>query len=120
MADGFAVTMLVEMGLDVVGRNGEVLMEEAKKIGFGLRLLGFCVVLQSEEFDAVAGGENEALADAGLVEKGTGCIGESRGGDSEALANLDWRGVVIDAQENEASLCRRWAHGAVNLWTAEN
>ena len=120
MADGFAIAVLVEVGLDVVGRNGEVLVEEAEEIGFGLRLLGLCVVLECEELDAVAGGEDEALADAGLVEEGAGGVGEAGGGDGEALANLDGRGVVIDAEEDEASLRRRWAHGAVNLWTAEN
>ena len=41
------------------------------------------------------------------------------GGDGEALADLDGRGVVVDAEEDETSLCRL-AHGAVNLWTAEN
>ncbi len=47
------------------------------------------------------------------MEEGAGGVGEARGGDGEALANLDGRGVVVDAEEDEA-------HGAVNLWTAEN
>jgi hypothetical protein len=119
VADGFAVAMLVEVGLDVAGGDGEVLVEEAEEVGFGLRLGVFSVVLEGEEFDAVAGGEDEAFADAGLVEEGAGGVGEAGGGDGEAFAYLDGRGVVVDAEEDETSLCRR-AHGAVNLWTAEN
>jgi hypothetical protein len=82
-------------------------VEEAEEVGFGLRLRsrGFAgVVLQGEKFDAVAGGEDEAFADAGLVEEGAGGIGESRGGDREALAYLDGRGVVVDAEEDKKSL----------------
>ena len=126
VADGFALAEFVEVRLDVVGRDGEVLVEEAEEIGFGLRLGGggFAgVVLQGEEFDAVAGGEDEAFADAGLVEEGAGGVGEAGGGDGEALADLDGRGVVVDAEQDEASL-GVWGlgsvHGAVNLWTAEN
>ena len=53
------------------------------------------------------------------MEEGAGGFGEPGGGDGEALANLDGRGVVVDAEEDETSLgCR--AHGAVNLWTEEN
>ena len=122
MADGFAVVVLVEVGLDVGGGDGEVFVEEAEEVGLGLRLGvgGFAdVVLQGEEFDAVAGGEDEAFADAGLVEEGAGGVGQTGGRDGEALANLDGRGVVIDAEQDETPLGDR-AHGAVNLWTAEN
>ncbi len=38
MADGFAVAMLVEVGLDVVRGNAEVLVEEAEEVGFDLGL----------------------------------------------------------------------------------
>jgi hypothetical protein len=98
MADGFALLEFVEMRLDIVSGNGEVLMEEAKEIGFGLGLGGFVVVLQGEEFDAVAGGEDEALADAGLMEEGAGGVGQACGGDGEALAYLNGRGVVVDTE----------------------
>ena len=104
VADGFALAEFVEVGLDVVWRDGEVFVKEAEEVGFGLGLRGFSVVLQGEEFDAVAGGEDEAFADAGLVEEGAGGVGEAAGGDGEALANLDGRGVVVDAEEDEASL----------------
>ena len=122
VADGFALAEFVEVRLDVVGQDGEVLVEEAEEVGFGLGLDagGFAgVVLEGEEFDAVAGGEDEAFADAGLMEEGAGGVGESAGGDSESFAHLDGRGVVVDAEEDETPLCR-CAHGAVNLWTSEN
>ena len=125
MADGFALAEFVEVGLDVVqgGRRSTRGGSGGDRLGW----LGVCgvvgVVLQGEEFDAVAGGEDEAFADAGLVEEGAGGVGETGGGDGEALADLDGRGVVVDAEEDETSLSRcglGLAHGAVNLWTAEN
>jgi hypothetical protein len=138
VADGFALAEFVKVGLDVAGWDGEILVEEAEEVGFGLGLDagGFAgVILQGEEFDAVAGGEDEAFADAGLVEEGAGGVGEAGGGDGETLADLDRRGVVVDAEEDETPLGRRrtglefgwgrglglgWVHGALNLWTAEN
>jgi hypothetical protein len=100
-------------------------MEEAEEVGW---ILGWCacgvagVILESEEFDAVASGENEAFTDSGLVEEGTGGVGQPGGGYSETLPNLDRRGVVIDAEKHEVAICDRGhefglglAHGAVNL-----
>ena len=120
----FAVAVLVKMGLDVIGWDGEVFVEEAEEVGFSLRVWRFAgVVLEGEEFDTIAGGEDEAFANAGLVEEGAGGVGEPGRGDGEPLANLDGRGVVIDAEEDETSMRRRGlglVHGAVNLWTAEN
>ncbi len=98
MADGFALLEFVEVRLDIVRGDGEVLVEEAKKIGFGLGLCGLAVVLQGEEFDAVAGGEDKAFADAGLMKERAGGFGQACRGDGEALANLDGRGVVVDAE----------------------
>ena len=43
-----------------------------------LSVCGFAgVVLQSEELNAVTGGEDEAFADAGLMEEGAGGVGEA-------------------------------------------
>jgi hypothetical protein len=128
MADGFALPELVEVRLDVVRGDGEVLVEETEEVGFGLRLFaeeiaGFAVVLEGQELDAIAGGEDEAFADAGLVEEGTGGVGKAGGGYSEAFADLDGRGGVVYAEEDQAPLSESGlglAHGAVNLWTAEN
>src|SRR5579871_3397120 len=98
------------MRLDGLGGDGEVLMEETEEIDSG-----GIVFLQRDEFDAVAGGEDETFADAGLVQQGAGGVGEAACGDGEALANLNGCGVVVDAEEYEVQ-----AHGVVNLWTAEN
>jgi hypothetical protein len=116
MADGLALAKLVEMGLDVVLRNAEVLVEEAEEIGIAG---GLGVVLEGKEFDAIAGGEDEAFADAGLVDEGTGGVGETAYGNGEALTHLDGCGVVVDAEKDESSV-GSVAHGAVNLWTAES
>ena len=89
-------------------------MEEAEEIGcgFGCGVCGVAgVVLQGEEFDAVAGGEDEAFADAGLMEQGAGGVGEAVSGDGEALADLDGRGVVVDAEEDETLRCVVWLMG---------
>jgi hypothetical protein len=119
MADRFAFAELVEVWLDVVERDGEVLVKEADEIGLGLWQRSFGVVLESEEFDPVAGGEDEALPDSWLVQEGESGVSEALCRDSEALPNLDRRSVVVDAKKDETPLCC-CAHGAVNLWTAEN
>ncbi len=58
------------------------------------------------------------------MEEGAGGVGEARGGDGEALADLDGRGGVVDAEEDqsaaESGSGLALAHGVVNLWTAEN
>jgi hypothetical protein len=124
MTDGLALTELVEVRLDVAGWNGEVLVEEAEEIGFnsGLSHRFRGLVLEGEEFDAVAGGKDETFSYSGLMDEGAGGIGETARGYGEAFADLDGRGVVIDAEEDEtARFGLHWiAHGVVNLWTAEN
>ena len=74
------------------------------RLGLGLEVGG--LVLKGEKFDAIAGGEDEAFADAGLVEERAGGVGEPPGRDGEALAHLNWRGVVIDAEQNEPAVVR--------------
>ena len=69
------------------------------------------------------------------MEEGASGVGETGGGDGETLANLDGRGVVVDAEQDEAAVggCGGGlgsglklglefgpVHGALNLWTAEN
>ena len=91
MTDGLALAELVEVRLERLGRNGEVLVEETEEV---CTLRGLArVVLESEELDSVAGGEDKAFADAGLVEKGASGVGKALGGDGEALADLD--GAVL-------------------------
>lgn len=111
VADGFALAVFVEVGLEGGGGHGEVLVEEAWEVGRG------GVLLEGEKLDAVAGGEDEAFGDAGLVKQSASGVGEAAGGYGEALAHVDGRGVVVDAEQHEAaggSGLRR-AHGVVNL-----
>jgi hypothetical protein len=121
MANGLPLTELVEVGLDVAGRNSKVFVEETEEVSLILRLnigaIGVGVLLlECEEFDAIAGGEDEAFADAGLMEKSAGGIGEALSGNGEAFADLDGRGVVIDAEEDQAArFVVGCGHGAVNL-----
>src|ERR1700722_18517982 len=77
MANGLALAKLVEMGLYVAGWDGKVFVEEPEEVGLALRLhagsVGFGVLLlECKEFDAIAGGEDEAFADARLMEEGAG------------------------------------------------
>ena len=50
MANSFTVVVLIEVGLNIVGRDGKVFVKEADEIGFSLGLDGggfFGVILQS-------------------------------------------------------------------------
>ena len=107
VADGFAVAILVEVRAQGGGGDGEVLVEEFEEIWSAF----LDWILNCEELYAVAGRENEGLADALDGGERTGGVGEARWGDGEALANFERRGVVVDAEENQ------FAHGARNPWT---
>jgi hypothetical protein len=120
MTNGLTLAELVEVGLNVAARNGKVFVEETEEVSLVLRLniggIGVgTLLLEGEEFDAIACGEDEAFADARLMEKSAGGIGEALGGNGEALADLDGRGVVIDAEEDQAArFVVGCGHGAVN------
>ena len=111
MADGLALAVLVQMRPDGGGGDGEVLVQEAEEVG------GF--FLDGQEFNAVAGGEDETFADSGNGRERADGVGEALSGDGEALANLDGCGVVIDAEENQRRISVL-THGVGNLWTAES
>ena len=74
MADGLALAELVEVRLEGGGGDGEVLVQEAEKVG---GIAGAGVVLNGEELDAIAGGEDEGLADAGLMGECARGVGEA-------------------------------------------
>ena len=116
MADSLALAELVEVGADGGGGDGEVLMQEAEEVG--------AFFLDREDFDPVAGGEDEAFANAGYGGEGEGGVGKAASGDGEALAHVEGRGGVVDTDEDEARilLCALSlvAHGVGNLWTAES
>ena len=123
VADGFSFAEFVEVGLEGGGGDAEVLVKEAREIGGGVVIGGGGVFLKGEDLDAVAGGEDEAFADTWLMDEGAGGVGETPGGDGEALPHIEWRGVVVDAEEDEfmaRSGAVVIAHGAVNLWTEES
>jgi len=101
MADGLALAELVEVRLEGGGRNGEVLLQEAEEVW---RITVAGVVLNGDELDAVAGGEDEGFADSGLMGEGACGVGEAGGGNGEALADLDGRGGVVDAEQDERAL----------------
>ena len=77
MADRFALAELVQVGAERGGRDGEVLVQETRE-GGGVRLVGVGAFVGDEELDAVAGGEDEGFADAGLMGEGAGGVGEAR------------------------------------------
>ena len=73
-------------------------MKEAQEV----RVRGPVIwVLESNELDAVAGGEDESLANAGLMGERADCIGKTSRGDRETLADFDGRGGVVDTYQNE-------------------
>jgi hypothetical protein len=73
-------------------------MQEAQEIGVG-GLVGF--VLPGDKLDAIAGGEDEGFADAGLMGEGADGVGKAGGGNGETLADLDRRGGMVDADQDE-------------------
>ena len=101
MADGLALAELVEVRLEGGGGDGEVLVQEAEDV-WGGAIAG--VVLNGEELDAVAGGEDESFADSGLLGEGARGVCEAGDGNGEALTQLDGRGGVIDAKQDERAL----------------
>jgi hypothetical protein len=87
--------------LDVVERDVEVVVEEGQHAGGRFVVgLGFGV-LNSKQFDAVAGGEDDGFADTGLVRQGAGGVGEPGDRDGEALAHVNGRGGVVDTEEEQ-------------------
>src|SRR6185503_6469418 len=104
MADGLLIAVLVDVRREKDLVQAEVVMQKLGEVGLR-RLDG------GEDLDAVAGGDDHALADAGLRCEGAGGVGEIVARDGDAFAQFDWRGFVVDADEDEL------AHGAPNLWT---
>ncbi len=102
MADGLLIAVLVDVGREKGLIQAKVVMQKLRQVGFR-RLDG------GKYFDAVAGGDDHALADAGLRGKGASGIGQIIARDGDAFAQLDGRGLVVDADEDDL------AHGAPNL-----
>ena len=103
MANRVLVAVLIDVRREEIGVEIEVAMQEGGEVGVG-RFEG------GENLDAITGGDNHALGDAGGSGEGAGGLGQIVAGDGDALAQLDGRGLVVDADEGE----RHWAP---NLWT---
>src|SRR6185437_12983294 len=76
-----------------------------------------------EQLDTIACGEDEGLADAGLVREGARSVGKPCDGYGEALAHVEWSCRVIHADEEqgaELGLITHGTYGALNLWTTES
>ena len=82
VADGFALAELVEVRAGW-WRRGRRSTRARKREEVGV-VGGSRVSCSGEELDAVAGGEDEAFADAGLMGEGAGGVGEAARG---------WRGA---------------------------
>ena len=81
-------------------------------------------VVKGEQLDAVAGGKDKALVDAGLVHEGAGGLGEAVQGNGKALAHGQRCGGVVHPNEREGSpVLQRGLegrhHGALNRCTAD-
>ena len=74
---GFAFAELVKVRLDVFGGDGEILMQEAHQLALAEGSLAFLV---GDELHAIAGGDDQAFADAGQVHQGADRVGQAGGG----------------------------------------
>ena len=118
MADGLALTQGVEVRRDSGGGDVEVVLQKVERGG------GSCAVLDAvgafgdgEELDAIAGGEDEGLANAGLAGEGARGVGEARDGDGETLADVERSGGVIHADEEQGAEFCLITHGLMALGT---
>src|SRR5689334_5274741 len=113
MPHRLTLTVLVEVRCDGRRCDGKIFFEKAQQINAPIRIL----VLNCEEFHAVTGGKDEALADTRLVDERARCIGEASCGDGQSFSDFNRSRSVVDADEDEMVI---GAHGVVNRWTAEN
>ena len=87
MADGLAVAELVEVRFDSLGGDGEILVQEAEEAGRGRAVTWRLSWIQAgDELDAIAGGEDEGFADAGLMSERADGVGQAGRWNGEALA----------------------------------
>ncbi len=103
MADGVLVAMLIDVRGEQAGVKFKVAVKERRQV----RVRRF---ERGENLDAVTGGDNHALGDAGSGGEGAGGLGQVIAGDGDAFAELNGRGLVVDADD-------RKGHWAPNLWT---
>src|SRR6185437_8641747 len=91
MADGLTLTQGVEVRRDCGGGDVEVLVKEIERRRQRCTVLGAVGAFDHrEQLDTIAGGEDEGLADAGLVREGARSVGKPCDGYGEALAHVEW------------------------------
>ena len=90
MAYGLALSELVEVRLEGGGGDGEVVVQEAEEVWGGGAVDSILIaVLDGDELDAVAGGEDESFADSGLLGEGACGVCEAGQGNGKALAEFE-------------------------------
>src|SRR4051812_47036565 len=92
MTNGITVMVLVKMFAERTGVEREVLLEKSVQIRRRTRRAG-------EQFNAVARGEDHGLRHARMGDEASHGLWKTRVRNSEPLADLDGRGLVIDAQQ---------------------
>ena len=93
MSDGVAIFEVVEVAIEIDAGAGFGVFEEAGDLEIGV----FLFVGGDDNFNAVAGGEDEGFLNATGSAKVFEGFGEGGRVESKALAHFDWRGPVIEA-----------------------
>ena len=101
VADRFIFAKFVEMTFELAEIDLEILAQEFAQIARAILHVG-------DEFHAVAGGNDHALGNGGMLGQSLAGLGQARFGNRQALAHFDRRGLVIHADELES-------HEAINL-----
>jgi hypothetical protein len=100
VADSIAVFEVVEMAVEIEAMAGFGLLEDGGDLGVGV----FFVARGDDDFDAVAGGEDEGFVyTAGVPEVVEG-LGKRGGVKGKPFAHFDGCGAVIEACDVELHL----------------
>jgi hypothetical protein len=101
VADRFVFLKFVKMSFKRSEIDGEIFAQKFAQVARAVLHVG-------DKFHAVAGGNDHALGNGGMLRQSLASLGQTRFGNRQALAHLDRRGLVIDADELES-------HDAINL-----
>ena len=101
MADGFIFAKFVEMTFKWAEVGFEIFAEEFAQVASAVLHVG-------DEFDTIAGGDDHAFGDCRMLGQSLASLRQARLGNGQALAHLDRRGLVVDANELES-------HEVINL-----
>ena len=101
VTDGLIFAKFVEMTFKLAEIDLEILAQEFTQVAGAVLHVG-------DKFNAVASGDDHALGHSGMLGQFLAGLRQSRFRNGQALAHLDRRGLVIDADELEL-------HDAINL-----